>query len=64
MEKGQGSGGTAGNGFGLGAGLSIWLSIYAESIMAAVNLPPDFKEFLKLLNGHKVEDLDDLENLP
>lgn len=32
-----------------------WLRIYAESIMAAVNLPPDFKEFLRLLNGHKVE---------
>ena len=42
--------------------------------MAAVNLPPDFKEFLKLLNAHQVEDLkkaagrykdlNDLENLP
>ncbi len=23
--------------------------------MATVNLPPDFKEFLKLLNAHQVE---------
>jgi len=26
------------------------LSIYANSIMATVNLPLDFKEFLRLLN--------------
>lgn len=48
--------------------------------MATVHLPPDFKEFLQLLNSHQVEyllilkankkasgrlkDLTDLENLP
>ena len=39
--------------------------------MATINLPPDFKELLKLLNSHQVEyliirhkDLDDLVNLP
>jgi len=26
-----------------------------DSIMANVNLPPDFKEFLRLLNAHRVE---------
>ena len=31
------------------------LSIYANSIMATVNLPPDFKEFLRLLNFYQVE---------
>jgi|WetSurMetagenome_2_1015567.scaffolds.fasta_scaffold1064905_1 hypothetical protein len=35
---------------------AFWsLSIYANSIMATVNLPQDFKEFLRLLNGHNVE---------
>ena len=28
---------------------------YDKSIMATVNLPPDFKEFLKLLNAYHVE---------
>jgi hypothetical protein len=50
------------------------LSIYANSIMATVNLPPNFKEFLRLLNLNDLKvnkkaagrhkDLDDLENLP
>lgn len=31
------------------------LSIYANSIMATVNLPLDFKEFLRLLNFYQVE---------
>jgi predicted nucleotidyltransferase len=31
------------------------LSIYANSIMATVNLPRDFKEFLRLLNLYRVE---------
>jgi len=30
-------------------------SLYDNSTMATVNLPPDFKEFLKLLNAHQVE---------
>lgn len=46
--------------------------------MATIHLPPDFKEFLQLLNSHQIEnqrksevmcvadikDLTDLENLP
>jgi hypothetical protein len=41
--------------------------------MATIRLPPDFKEFLLLLNsksvdylliGGRAKDLDDLENLP
>jgi hypothetical protein len=31
------------------------LSVYGKSIMAAVNLPLDFKEFLRLLNFCQVE---------
>jgi hypothetical protein len=41
--------------------------------MATIRLPPDFKEFLQLLNTHNVDnkrmsgrlkDLNDLQNLP
>jgi predicted nucleotidyltransferase len=31
------------------------LSICADSIMATVNLPPDFKGFLRMLNYYQVE---------
>lgn len=35
---------------------AYWRSKLCDnSIMATVNLPPDFKEFLKLLNTHQVE---------
>ena len=37
------------------------LSIYANSIMATVNLPPDFKEFLRLLNFYQTDEIDGAE---
>jgi hypothetical protein len=41
---------------------AFWsLSIYADSIMAAVNLPRDFKEFLRLLNFYQTDEIDGVE---
>jgi hypothetical protein len=36
------------------SGYKLWKS-YGGSIMAMMHVPPDFKEFLRLLNAHRVE---------